>query len=131
MIQRLLEYHANPSLPNLQGQSAIDLAEVLKEENIVEMLKNLNLANKSDSKKDKKVTLSKEKKVKSDEDEKDEKIENYIKNYQIKNNLSEYNAILNGVNTRYSPLSSTNQTFLEEYLFSIYCDPVSPVAVSL
>ncbi|OUM60060.1 hypothetical protein PIROE2DRAFT_14251 [Piromyces sp. E2] len=152
MIQRLLNYHANTYLPNFQGQTAIDLAEILKEDSILEMLTQSGISDyhfsmmsfstvstnsdessleNSDPKKNKILSFFKGKKSKvkkEDKEEKDEKLESYIQNYQISNNQNEYNSLLvNIFENDYAPIIPRNRTFLESHLYGIYVSPYTSV----
>jgi len=110
----LLAYNnADPNLKNNQGMSPMDLAKQINEEKLIKYMNKPRPPHKMKEK------LEKSKKGFWGKKSSDEKIEEYIKNYQIKNFTEEYKEILDTCN-HYVPIEDRIHKVDEQLALVIY-----------
>lgn len=120
IINLLAHNHADVTLKNKQGVSPMDLANELNEEEILKIL------NKPISRYEMEKKLKKSGSNKSifssllNKKNTDEKLEEYVRNYQINNYQKEYDDLLVNPYSSYKPLPSNKLTELSYKLGSIY-----------
>jgi len=104
-INKLIYYHADPTIKNNDGISALDLANEPKEEDIINILNH-----PIDPKKWDKKFNSKENMILKilQKDSSNEKIEEFVKNYQIKNYQKNYDYMLVHPDNSYTPPENIN-----------------------
>jgi len=117
-INMLLYYKANPYIKNNEGISAADLANKTDDPSIIEIINNNPLPPEKMKKKverEGKTLLIIDKKKTTDD-----KVNNYIKNYQIKNYKEEYKYMIENNQYTYSPLPPNEKKMVDDYLVNTY-----------
>ncbi|OUM62644.1 hypothetical protein PIROE2DRAFT_61756 [Piromyces sp. E2] len=120
IINLLAHHHADVTLKNKQGVSPMDLANELKEEDILEIL------NKPMTRYEMEKKLKKSGSNKGifssllNKKNTDEKLEEYVRNYQINNYQKEYDELLVNNYSTYKPIPSNKITELAYKLGMIY-----------
>ncbi|OUM66987.1 hypothetical protein PIROE2DRAFT_59070 [Piromyces sp. E2] len=99
-VNKLAFYHADSTIKNNEGVSAFDLANEMEEKNIINILKRPIDPEKWNKKNNSKVKIFS---MLKHQDSSDEKINKYIKNYQIKNYQKDYDYILVEPENPYTP----------------------------
>lgn len=120
---------ADPSIKNYQGVSALDLANEMNEDYIFEILKNPLNPKKMTFKLKKEGVISL---IFDIGKSKDEKLNNYIKGYQINNYKQEYNYLLKEIEYNYTPIKYNNNNisnFVDAYIDLYKTDSPNPIKI--
>jgi len=116
-INILMNYKASLNIKNNQGISPLDLAKEINDENILEILNNpIPISEMESEFKEKKSWFKNEKTT-------DEKVDDYVKNYRIKNYQKDYNYIIEDTKktyptVRYGMIMEYQLLDAYEYLYS-------------
>ncbi|OUM57553.1 hypothetical protein PIROE2DRAFT_17429 [Piromyces sp. E2] len=128
-VNLLAHYHADPNLKNNQGMSPMDLAKQMGEEKLQKLMRK----SKPIHEMKKKLKSSKHEGLFKSKSSSDEKLEEYIKNYQINNFSEDYKEIMeNSITYPYTNERSKGtdeQLAITLYVTLDYCDYCPMISV--